>query len=413
MSLRVLKKSNESYQDTILYEFQKQILNESKPSHLVAADVGTGKTLMAIHHYLKHNKGEPLLIVAPPAKIKEGGWDDELEFVAHHYGVSIDARELSYGVLAKKWRKYKGYFVVFDECHYIKNPTSQRGKAAMHLTKHATNYLLLSGTPASNNIGDMINYFIMFGFTKNKTQFNRDYGIWEQKFFGAKTVNAVSGYNQKDELLNWYKSFTTSVKKDDVLDLPPIIFETVRFEPSKEYKIIAKDRVLNDKAYDNPSALMHGLRENANLKDKVDYLKMLFETTEDNIVVFYNYVSELEAIKSVCSGKKVFEVNGGKQVIPKKDTWSKVKNSVTLVQYQAGSAGIELQYANLVVYYTPTFSYQDYAQSLGRTHRNGQKKKVTVLKFKTIGTVEEDVWFALDNKEDFDREIYLKTKMGG
>lgn len=413
LSLRVLKKSNENYQDTILYEFQKQILNESKPSHLVAADVGTGKTLMAIHHYLKHNKGEPLLIVAPPAKIKEGGWDDELEFVANQYGVVIEAEELSYGVLAKKWREYKGYFVVFDECHYIKNPTSQRGKAAMHLTKHATNYLLLSGTPASNNIGDMINYFIMFGFTKNKTQFNRDYGIWEQKFFGAKAVNAVSDYSQKDKLLNWYKSFTTSVKKDDVLDLPPIIFEAVRFKPSKEYKVIAKDRVLNDKAYDNPSALMHGLRENANLKDKVDYLKMLFETTEDNIVVFYNYVSELEAIKGISKDKKVFEVNGGKQVIPKKDTWDKIKNSVTLVQYQAGSAGIELQYANLVVYYTPTFSYQDYAQSLGRTHRNGQKKKVTVLKFKTIGTVEEDVWFALDNKEDFDREIYLKTKLGG
>lgn len=413
MSLRALKKSNESYQDTILYEFQKQILSESKPCHLVAADVGTGKTLMAIHHYLKHNNGEPLLIVAPPAKIKEGGWGDELKFVANQYGVTIEAEELSYGVLSKKWRNYKGWFVVFDECHYIKNPTSQRGKSAMHLTKHASNFLLLSGTPASNDIGDMINYFIMFGFARNKTQFNRDYGIWEKKYFGAKTIDAVADYDQKDKLLNWYKSFTTSVKKDDVLDLPPIIFETVRFKPSKEYKIIAKDRVLNDKAYDNPSALMHGLRENANLKDKIEYLKMLFETTEDNIVVFYNYVSELEAIKSVCSGKKVYEVNGGKQVIPKKENWNKVKNSVTLVQYQAGSAGIELQYANLVVYYTPTFSYQDYAQSLGRTHRNGQKKKVTVLQFKTIGTVEEHVWMALDQKEDFDKEIYLKTKLGG
>ena len=413
MSLRALKKSNENYQDTILYDFQKQILSESKPSHLVAADVGTGKTLMAIHHYLKHNKGEPLLIVAPPAKIKEGGWSDELKFVANQYGVVIEAEELSYGVLSKKWRSYKGWFVVFDECHYIKNPTSQRGKSAMHLTKHASNFLLLSGTPASNNIGDMINYFIMFGFTRNKTQFNRDFGIWEKKYFGAKTIDAVTDYDQKDKLLGWYKSFTTSVKKDDVLDLPPIIFEGVRFKPSKEYKVIAKDRVLNDKAYDNPSALMHGLRENANLKDKIEYLKMLFETTEDNIVVFYNYVSELEAIKEIAKGKKVFEVHGKAQKIPKKDTWDKIKNSVTLVQYQAGSAGIELQYANLVVYYTPTFSYQDYAQSLGRTHRNGQKKKVTVLQFKTIGTVEEHVWMALDQKEDFDKEIYLKTKLGG
>ena len=373
---------------------------------------GTGKTLMAIHHYLKHNKGEPLLIVAPPAKIKEGGWSDELKFVANQYGVVIEAEELSYGVLSKKWRSYKGWFVVFDECHYIKNPTSQRGKSAMYLTKRASNFLLLSGTPASNNIGDMINYFIMFGFTRNKTQFNRDFGIWEKKYFGAKTIDAVTDYDQKDKLLSWYKSFTTSVKKDDVLDLPPIIFEAVRFKPSKEYKIIAKDRVLNDKAYDNPSALMHGLRENANLKDKIEYLKMLFETTEDNIVVFYNYTSELEAIKGISKDKKVFEVNGKAQKIPKKDTWDKIKNSVTLVQYQAGSAGIELQYANLVVYYTPTFSYQDYAQSLGRTHRNGQKKKVTVLQFKTIGTVEEDVWQALERKEDFDKTIYLKTKLG-
>lgn len=412
MSLQALKKSNESYQDTILYEFQKQILAESNPNHLIAADVGTGKTLMAIHHYLKHNNGESLLIVAPPAKIKESGWSEEVKLVERKYGVSIEAKELSYGVLAKKWREYKGYFVVFDECHYVKNPTSQRGKAAMHLAKASANFLLLSGTPASNDIGDMINYFIMFGFAKNKTQFNRDYGVWGQKFFGAKTINVVNDYQHKDRLFDWYESFTTSVKKDDVLDLPAIIFETVKFKPSKEYQTIQKDRVLNDKAYDNPSSVMHGLREHANTKDKIEYLKMLFETTEDNIVVFYNYVSELEAIKKITKDKKVFEVNGSKQNIPKKTAWDKIKNSVTLVQYQAGSAGIELQYANVVVYYTPTFSYQDYAQSLGRTHRNGQKKKVTVLQFKTLKTVEEDVWQALSNKEDFDKTIYLKTKLG-
>lgn len=401
-----------NYQDTILYKFQKDILNESNPSHLIAADVGTGKTLMAIHHYLKHSQGEPLLIVAPPAKLKEGGWDDEVKLVEEKYRLEINYDTLSYGVLAKKWREFKDRFVVFDECHYLKNPTSQRGKAAMQLAKTASNFLLLSGTPASNDIGDMINYFIMFGFTKNKTQFNRKFGIWEQKFFGAKTINVVADYSEKDRLLGWYKSFTTSVKKDDVLDLPPIIFETVKFKPSKEYKVIKKDRVLNDKAYDNPSALMHGLRENANRKDKLDYLKMLFETTEDNIVVFYNYVSELEAIKTITKDKIVFEVNGAKQNIPKKTEWDSLTNSVTLVQYQAGSAGIELQYANVVVYYTPTFSYQDYAQSLGRTHRNGQKKKVTALQFKTMETVEEDVWMALGQKEDFDKTIYLKTKLG-
>lgn len=412
MSQEALMKSKNNYQDTILYKFQKEIVNEAKPSYLIAADVGTGKTLMAIHHYLKHNNGEPMLIVAPPSKIKEGGWDREVEWVSEEYNVEIEYKTLSYGVLARRWKEYIGYFVIYDECHYLKNPTSQRGKAGYNLTKKSSEFLLLSGTPASNNIGDMINYFIMFGFTKNKTQFNKKYGLWDKLYLGARTINQVVDYKDKDKLLDWYQSFTTSVKKDDVLDLPPIIFTEKSFKPSRDYKIIEKDRVLDDVAYDNPSALMHGLRENANTKDKTSYLKMLFESTDNNIVVFYNYNSELEEIKKLTKDKILYEVNGHRQELPPKDEWEGLTNSVTLVQYRAGSAGIELQYANVVVYYTPTFSYQDYAQSLGRTHRNGQKKKVTVIKFITKDTVEESVWGSLHNKKDFDRKIYLKTKLG-
>lgn len=412
MSQSQLKKSKPNYQDTILYEFQKDIVNSADENYLIAADVGTGKTLMAIHHYLKHSKGEPLLIVAPPTKIKEGGWNREVEFVEQTYDIKIKYETLSYGVLAKKWKQFKGYFVVYDECHYIKNPTSQRGKAGYRLSKSASHFLLLSGTPASNDIGDMINYFIMFGFTKNKTQFQKEYGIWDKLYLGSRSVNQVVDYKEKDKLLSWYQSFTTSVKKDDVLDLPPIIFTKKFFKPSKEYKTIEKNRVLDDVAYDTPSALMHGLRENANTKDKIAYLKMLFESTEDNIVVFYNYNSELKEIKEICKDKTLFEVNGYRQELPQKNDWSEVKNSVTLVQYRAGSAGIELQYANVVVYYTPTFSYQDYAQSLGRTHRNGQKKKVTAIQFVTQKTVEEQVWETLENKKDFDQKIYLKTRLG-
>ena len=84
---------------------------------------------------------------------------------------------------------------------------------------------------------------------------------------------------------------------------------------------------------------------------------------------------------------------------------------MTLVQYQSGSAGIELQYANIVVFYTPTYSYQDYSQSLGRAYRNGQTKKVTVYQFNTEKTIEEDVWDALSNKKDFSEKRYLDTKL--
>ena len=77
----------------------------------------------------------------------------------------------------------------------------------------------------------------------------------------------------------------------------------------------------------------------------------------------------------------------------------------------AGAAGIELQYANTVIFYTPTYSYQDYEQSLGRAYRNGQERKVTAYRFITQNTIEQAVYEALGNKKDFSEQLYLNTKL--
>lgn len=105
-------------------------------------------------------------------------------------------------------------------------------------------------------------------------------------------------------------------------------------------------------------------------------------------------------------------MNGKHSNLPPKQSWESLKNSVTFVQYMAGSAGIELQYANTVIFYTPTYSYQDYSQALGRAYRNGQTKKVTVYRFITQQTIEQAVYQALENKEDFSEELYMTTRMG-
>src|SRR5690606_7682917 len=255
---------------------------------------------MAIYHYLKRNKGEPLLIVAPPQKIKEGGWDREIARINEHHDTNIEYQTLSYGVLAKKWQEFKDYFVIFDECHYIKNPTSQRGKAAIKLAKQSTNFLLLSATPASNGWEDTIAYMIMFGFYKNKTQFLREHAIYEKKYFGPSPVNVIVGWKNQKKLRQLYQSISIKLSKDEALDLPPIVFENVYFKPSKEYKTIEKERVLTVDGeqilFDNSMSLQHGLRFYANQKDKLAYTQMLAESTEENIVIFYCYPEEKEQI---------------------------------------------------------------------------------------------------------------------
>ncbi|WP_370450766.1 SNF2-related protein [Lactococcus sp. dk310] len=390
-----------------LYNFQKQALEQASPSYFYAMDTGTGKTLTSLHHYLKYSRGEPLLIVAPPAVIKAGGWKREVERV----GDNIEFEQLSYGKLSKDFEKYRNYFVIFDEAHYIKNPTSQRGKAACKLARQSTHFVLLTATPMANGWEDSINYFIMFGMARNKTQFLNKYAIYEDLYLGSRVVKKVSDFRFKEELNGMFKKISVSVSKHEALDLPEITFDKVHFEKSKEYKTIEKDLVLNDIAFDSPPKLSAGLRYFANIVDKAEYIKEMAHNTTDNIIIFYQYTKELNFLKSVLQGKTIFEVNGGCTHLPPRDTWDNLHNSVTLVQYQAGGAGIELQYANIVIYHTPTYSYQDYAQSLGRAYRNGQNRKVTVYQFETTGTIEEHVWTALENKKDFSDKIYLETRL--
>lgn len=397
--------------NSILYDFQKELLNSIEKNYIIAADTGTGKTIMAIYHYLRHTKGEPLLIVCPPQKKLEGGWDKDISFVSNQHDIEINYETLSYGVLAKRWKDYSGWFVVYDECHYIKNPTSQRGKAGINLSKIGTHYLLLSATPSSNGWGDTIAYMIMFGYYKNKTQFLKEHAIYDDMYVGRpKPVKVVSDYKDQEKLKEIYQSFSVKLAKEDCLDLPGIVFEDISFKATKEYNIISKDRVLEDELYDTVPKLQHGLRYYANQADKLKYSEMLAEGTSENIIIFYYYQEEKEQLKKIMKklGKTIFEVSGQHTHLPDKTECESLSNSITLVQYMAGSAGIELQYANLVVFYTPTYSFQDYEQALGRAYRNGQTKKVTVYRYITKGTIEVSIYKALNDKKDFTDELFRR-----
>ncbi|WP_258452760.1 DEAD/DEAH box helicase [Aerococcus tenax] len=415
MSQEAYKTFKSASSEKVLYKFQKQALGESKPNYFYALDTGTGKTITSLHHYMKYSKGEPLLIFAPPAKKKEGGWDRDIAFIEESYGVTITYKVVSYGVLAKTPIPKQPYFVIFDEAHYIKNPTSKRGKQGAKIVKAATHFCLLTATPMANGWEDSYNYFIMFGFFKNKTQMNREHAVFTQINMGGRIIPKITEWRDEDKLIKMYKSFTTTISKDDALDLPPIHFQKVNFNPSKDYKILEKDRVLDDEIYDTWPKLLHGLRFYANQKDKLSWCETFLEGTEKNVVIFYNYRTEYEELSKIAKKlkKSIFAVNGQKITLPKKNQWSNLKDSVTLIQYQAGSSGIELQYCSEVIFYTPTYSYQDYTQALGRAYRNGQTKKVSVYQFETRETIESAVWQALSAKKDFDTKLYIATKLGG
>lgn len=396
----------------MLYPTQEEVMNEAKPSYFYGLGTSSGKSLISIYHYLKHNKGEPLLIVCPPTKKKSNEWDYEIEKVEQHEQIKINYEVIASSMLAKEYGKYTNHFLILDEAHYFMNPTSNRGKAAQKLCKASTNYVMLSATPGES-WSKFMNYMIIFGFYKNKTEFLKQHAIYETKHFGGRSIKQIVDFQKTDVLERYWQSIATMKETSYFVDLPQVSERFVEFNKSNLYKSAAKDRVveIDDEQVilDSPPKLGATLRYLTNQKSKIDYTKELLESTNDNVVIFYQFTKEKDNLLDMLNklDKQVFEVSGQSFELPTQAERKTLSNSVTLVQIQAGSAAIDLKYANQVIYYCPTYSYTQYQQSRGRCIRHGGHDRVEIIKFKTKGTIETQVWKALDNKQDFDEKLYL------
>lgn len=388
-----------------LYEFQQKyfdyVVTHNKRNWIYAWSTGTGKTVIALKHYETFFKDKKVVVVAPASKINEQGWDRTIKSMCPN----LDYVTCTYNMLPKKYKEFRDYFVIFDECHRLKNSTGKWGRAGYELTKIASGFIGLSATPMDNWI-DACNYFKMFKLAKNKTQFIRQNCITDMTYGYLQVI----GYKNENKLINMFNSISKPLDKSDATDLPMLMFEDIHFKASTIYKVIKKDRIYDNILYDNQMKLRHGLRLFTNLKDKIDYIKDFIENTNDNIIIFYNYDKELELLKNSIN-KKLFVCNGYEKTYPKKDEWDKITNTVTLANYKSGSEAVEFTYANIIIYFSPTESYTEFYQSYGRCYRIGQTKKVTAYKFVTDKTIESDIYNALNKKQDFNYDLWEKETL--
>lgn len=413
MSLQLLKNSfkhsvNGKIYDIFLYPTQLEIIDTEQKNYAYQLGTGAGKTYISLHHYVIHSAA-PLLIIMPPAKKKEGGWRKSIAYFEEYYDVKIEYEELSWGMLSKKWKEFKGYYVIVDEAHTVKNSTSQVGKSFYNLTKIADGFCLLSATMLGNGWIDSINYFKAFNMTENKTRFLRQYAIQEtKKRSDGRMYPVITGWQLEDDLKRKWQSISVEREASHFVELPTLNEQFIDFKKTPLYNTIEKDRIAKIDGemvvFDNLPKLNAGRRKYGNTKDKIEHLKMVSDTKE-NVLVFYNFNNERDALYELFNktDKTIYEVSGHGFNLP--DTHD-VDNSVTLVQYQAGGAGIELQYCSIIVLYSPTYSYQDYIQSIGRAYRPGGKDKLMMYKYKVKGTIDNAIYKALNNKQDFKDELY-------
>ena len=137
----------------------------------------------------------------------------------------------------------------------------------------------------------------------------------------------------------------------------------------------------------------------------------LVESTNDRLIVFYNFNEELEPMVNMMydeSFKRPFSiVNGKTKDLRAYEEWD---NSVTFVQYQAGAKGLNLQKANKIIYFSPTEKCEDYMQSLKRIHRIGQEKPCFYYRLITKNTIEKDIYKAVESGVDYTDELFKEKR---
>lgn len=304
------------------------------------------------------------------------------------------------------------FTLMLDESSLIQNETAKRSKFILNKLKPA-NVILLSGTPTGGKYERLYSQLKLLGWNISKTTYWNTYIEYHFEDMGGFPVKFIDGYKNVDRLKRKMRELGCHfLKTEDVLDLPDQIFTTVRVPVSKEYRKFRKDRVVEVDGVqllgDNTLTKMLYERQLCAQysKDKLEAFRDLVESTEDRLIVFYNFTSEYELLNwQVCdiADRPTSIVNGKQKDLT---AYEKYNDSITFIQYQAGAMGLNLQKANKIIYYSPPLSSELYEQSKKRINRIGQSKTCYYYNLTVTDSIEERIYNTLAMRRDYTERLF-------
>ena len=330
--------------------------------------------------------------------------------------------------------------MIVDEAHMIKTHSAVRSKNCVSLGKSARYKIVMTGTPVANGPMDV---FMQFEFLDPNIIGIGDFYSFRNRYaiMGGYEDRQVVGYQNMEELIELVSPFVYQVRKSEVLtELPPKIYEirqvVLNDEQKRLYKEISKrdsavsgDRGITIKTvlekmlrlqeiaggvitYErNPDVHNRSKFDHDRIPGKNPKVEELLAITEENVcstIVWCRFIEEIhmvtEALVAKYGPSSVVQVYGA---IDENTRWENVSEKFQSgrARFMVGNAatggvGLNMTAAELVVYYSNSFSFTDREQSEDRAHRIGQKKSVTYMDLVAEGTVDETVATALRSKKD-------------
>ena len=384
-------------------------------------DMGLGKNYIGAEKMKQLRKSTNLLICQ---KSKINDWMDH--FKSHYSYIVFDLTSdkqlkdfmsgntknkvgvINYDLVFRRTilSKLRDYTLMLDESSLIQNETAKRSKFILNkLTPD--NVILLSGTPVSGKYEALWSQCHLLGWEISKKLFYSHYVVYG---VGDDGYPEIIGYKNVDRLKQKMRDYGAVFQKtEEVIDLPLQNFINIKVPETKLYKDFKRNRIVSveDERLIGDNSLTNLLyqRQLCGMysEPKIEALRDLLESTNDRIIVFYNFNKELYKMNNICEdlNRPVSIING---TVKDLTAYEDKDNSITLVQYQAGAYGLNLQKANKIIYFTPPLSTELFEQSKKRIHRIGQEQPCFYYQLKS--GVEYRIYDALEQKKDYTDALF-------
>jgi SNF2 family DNA or RNA helicase len=384
--------------------------------------MGLGKTYTGAEKMMRLG-GNTNLVICQKSKI-----DDWVEHFREHYQIGVfnltNKRHyeeffgtvggfvgvINYDLIFRRPELLKIHFdtVMLDESSIIQNRTSKRSKAILKLDTE--NVILLSGTPTGGKYEKLWSQLRLLGWNISENTFMNHYVIYHYEDNEGFPIRIIDGYKNVDRLKTKLREHGAHfLKTEDVFDLPEQIHNNIYVKSTADYRKFRKDRIVTvdgvEFVGDTILAKMLYERQLCGFvnKEKLNAFRDIVESTDDRLIVFYNFNAELDALVEICSGRPVSIVNGS---IKDLSAYEEHDDSITFIQYQAGAMGLNLQQANKIVYFTAPLSSELFEQSKKRIHRIGQSKPCFYYYLICKNSIEEKIYQTLAKRRDYTDKLF-------
>lgn len=360
-----------------LFDFQKSAVEKLIASHgfILAYAMGLGKTIIAL--FAAHKLKKKTLVVVPAFMRKT--WEKTIEAYFPKFK----------NITVTSWNTLKGSeeadVLIFDESHYMKNPAAIRSKAALAVaerTREQGGYVwCLSGTPAKNTAAELYTQFKAIGelkdydYEKFADEFaNKQYVRYGQmikpqlKYVGVKNVS---------KLREIYKPFMQVLKTEEVLELPSQIKSLVYNDVS----VFSKEDIEQFKLdfagakFSEHFSAKKALQAKMNVDTTISKIAEIIDNdSKAKVVAFSDHVETTDLIAKHFDCEKI---TGSVSMHKREKAIDAFKKYDRVLACTIGAAGVglNLQFANYMVFNDLSWSAADVQQAEKRIHRIGQEGK--------------------------------------